>query len=336
MSRKTRSGCAGLLHKIPASEYVADVAWPWLKATACFLLGRGPTVGDRRLALLQKIGEGGFATVYLCQDESGSRFALKHSHIDGAHQRLAAKTEVRMLRSIKHANIVALVDSEAKDASSEVLLLTEYVGPSVLHIMQEKVAQRLRFPDNEILAIVRDITAALCFLHGQTPPIAHRDVKLDNVLFCAAEQRYKLCDFGSAVTHAFQPSGAAAINAQQEDIDRSTTLAYRAPEQLDLYGGVRVDQKVDIWALGCCVYYLCFHELPFGEQRLVILGGHYKIPQHNRQQGLVDLIGVCLELNPAVRPDAWRVMESICGLLGVANDVLCPATPPVQPLVAVP
>lgn len=43
-----------------------------------------------------------------------------------------------------------------------------------------------------------------------------------------------------------------------EDIEKSTTPQYRAPEQLDLYSNFPIDEKLDIFALGVVVFILCF------------------------------------------------------------------------------
>jgi len=42
-----------------------------------------------------------------------------------------------------------------------------------------------------------------------------------------------------------------------------TTPIYRAPEQLDLYSGYMLNEKVDIWALGIVMFTLMYHRPPF-------------------------------------------------------------------------
>lgn len=56
----------------------------------------------------------------------------------------------------------------------------------------------------------------------------------------------------------------------EEEIKRYTTLSYRAPEMIDLFCGVPVDTKSDIWAMGVMLYKLCYFALPFGESALAI------------------------------------------------------------------
>ena len=62
-------------------------------------------------------------------------------------------------------------------------------------------------------------------------------------------------------------------------IQRNTTPMYRAPEMVDLYSNKPVNEKADIWALGCLLYKLCFKVHPFEDSaKLRILNANYKIP----------------------------------------------------------
>lgn len=65
--------------------------------------------------------------------------------------------------------------------------------------------------------------------------------------------KFKLCDFGSATTQSFNPSASKRdMLAAEEDVARKTTMAYRAPEMVDLYSGHIIDTKADIWVCCCC------------------------------------------------------------------------------------
>ena len=65
-------------------------------------------------------------------------------------------------------------------------------------------------------------------------------------------------------------------------IQRNTTPMYRAPEMIDLYSNKPVNEKADIWALGCLLYKLCFKVHPFEDSaKLRILNAKYKIPPND-------------------------------------------------------
>src|SRR3954469_17452115 len=65
----------------------------------------------------------------------------------------------------------------------------------------------------------------------------------------------------------------------EENINRHTTLQYRAPEMVDVYLKRPVNEKADVWALGVLLYKLCFYTTPFeAEGQLAILNARYIIP----------------------------------------------------------
>ena len=80
-------------------------------------------------------------------------------------------------------------------------------------------------------------------MHYLQPPLLHRDLKVENILQAAATT-FKLCDFGSSTPSASRgPSTTAEIHALEADLNRHTTLQYRAPEMVDVYLRRPVDEK---------------------------------------------------------------------------------------------
>ena len=74
--------------------------------------------------------------------------------------------------------------------------------------------------------------------------------------------------------------------------DRYTSLAYRAPEMVDLYKNLEISTKADVWALGCLLYTLCFLKLPFKDSLLAIQSGEYSVPDDSiYSENLRKLIG---------------------------------------------
>ena len=95
--------------------------------------------------------------------------------------------------------------------------------------------------------------------------IAHRDIKIENVLLHS--KKFKLCDFGSASTKTlnFTKTSQNEIDEMFEEFEKYTTLMYRPPEMIDKYKRFSVSGQADIWMLGCVLYTLCFCQHPFQE-----------------------------------------------------------------------
>ena len=67
-----------------------------------------------------------------------------------------------------------------------------------------------------------------------------------------------LMDFGSCVRARIPIANRAQALAQQDLAAEHSTMAYRAPELFDVKTGVTIDEKVDIWSLGCVLFALAY------------------------------------------------------------------------------
>src|SRR5215471_13778638 len=93
---------------------------------------------------------------------------------------------------------------------------------------------RERLTESEILTIFVNICEGVAAMHNLQPSILHRDLKVENVLQ-SSETSFKLCDFGSATKVALKPpSSNEEMRALEADLNRHTTLQYRAPEMVDV------------------------------------------------------------------------------------------------------
>lgn len=74
---------------------------------------------------------------------------------------------------------------------------------------------------------------------------------------------------------------------------------YRGPECLDTYNNFPIDHRLDVWALGCILYVLCYRQHPFADAaKLAILNAKYIIPANADPElsDLQSLIGITIYL----------------------------------------
>ena len=91
-------------------------------------------------------------------------------------------------------------------------------------------------------------------MHSHNPPIAHRDIKIENALKFG--NTFTLCDFSSASTDVMvQQKETKETKRDKFDIyERNITFMYLPPEMVDEYGGFPLNEKVEICTLGCILY----------------------------------------------------------------------------------
>ncbi|KAB1282013.1 BMP-2-inducible protein kinase [Camelus dromedarius] len=219
------------------------------------------------------------------------------------------KREITIMKELSgHKNIVGYLDCAVNSISDnvwEVLILMEYCrAGQVVNQMNKKL--QTGFTEPEVLQIFCDTCEAVARLHQCKTPIIHRDLKVENILL-NDDGNYVLCDFGSATNKFLNPQ-KDGVNTVEEEIKKYTTLSYRAPEMINLYGGKPITTKADIWALGCLLYKLCFFTLPFGESQVAICDGSFTIPDNSRYSHNIHcLIRFMLEPDPERRPDIFQV-----------------------------
>ncbi|XP_077079884.1 AP2-associated protein kinase 1 isoform X9 [Siphateles boraxobius] len=273
-------------------------------------IGRVFSIGRYQVTVEETIAEGGFAIVFLVRTHQGVRCAMKRMYVNNEYDLQVCNREIQIMRDlVGNKNIVGFLDSNITAVGSgdvwEVLILMDFCrGGQVVNLMNQRL--QTGFSEPEVLQIFCDTCEAVTRLHQCKTPIIHRDLKVENILL-HDRGHYVLCDFGSAINRSQNPQteGVAAV---EEEIKKYTTLSYRAPEMVNLYGDKVITTKADIWALGCLLYKLCYFTLPFGESQVAICDGSFTIPDNSRySHDMHCLIRYMLEPDPDVRPDIYQV-----------------------------
>ncbi|KAG2493277.1 hypothetical protein HYH03_008414 [Edaphochlamys debaryana] len=277
------------------------------------LVGKVVMVGQYSVRVEAIVGEGGFATIYRCTDvRTGQTFALKHMRLAAEPEAIReVQMEAKTMAKLKgHPNILkmhAVAFAGPPGAETDGFFLLDFCPVTLLEVMQRN---NFVLDDYLVYEVFQDVAWAVAHMHKCNPPLAHRDLKAENVLK-NSEGRWVICDFGSSTSRAQVYETQAEIAIEEENIRRTTTPAYRAPEMWDLYARQRIDTAVDVWALGVLLYVLAFGKLPFqGDSKLSILYGKYDMPP-GRPPAMRALIQDMLQVNPADRPDVFQVISRL-------------------------
>lgn len=275
-------------------------------------VGKNVHIGSYSVTVDSVLAEGGFAMVYLVNaklaNAKSSKAALKRMFVNDTETLEGCKREINIMKELSgHKNIVRYMAHKVTRLPTgiyEVLVLLEYCSRG--HVL-DQMNKRLNsgFSEDEVLHIFCDVVEAIGRLHHAHPAIAHRDLKVENVLIHDSN-RYVLCDFGSASQAQLEPD-KIGVPIVEEEITKFTTVQYRAPEMVDLYSGYPIGIKADIWALGVLLYHLCFFNLPFSTT-LSIQTGEVAVPDNSPfSRELHQIIQFCLNINPEIRPDIWQL-----------------------------
>ncbi len=219
---------------------------------------RGPSIKgggqDRRGELLlgryllrERLGAGGFGTVWRAHDEQLDRaVAVKRIPLPSEEDRERATREAHATARLAHPAIVALY--EASSDEDAFYLISELIdGATLAELISED-----QLADEEVLEIGVALLSALEHAHARG--VIHRDVKPQNVLVPSDAAEHtptrgatpppaKLADFGGA-----RLTGDDALTRTGDVLG---TLAYMAPEQSE---GHEAGPAVDLYSLALVLY----------------------------------------------------------------------------------
>jgi len=208
-------------------------------------------------------------------------------------------------------------------ATAVLLLFPLYPGGTLQEKVDAMAAKRNHYSEHELLTLFQGVCLAVHEMHSCQPePIAHRDIKLSNVLL-DAHGRPVLMDFGSADTMNVEVTSHKESLRVQEQAAEQSTMSYRAPELFNVMDGCTITGKTDVWSLGCLLFAMCHYETPFemvagqtGSLALAIAQGKLKWPENNPYSSEVQgLITSMLKLDPAERVTLEEVLNKLGGLV---------------------
>lgn len=224
---------------------------------------KGQKINDR-YEILQTIGEGGMANVYLAKDPILERnVAIKVLRGDLANDEKFVRRfqrEALSASSLSHPNIVEIYD--VGEDNGNYYIVMEYIpGKNLKQLLKKRGSLTV----HEVVDIMLQITSAMSVAHDSM--IIHRDLKPQNILIME-DGGVKITDFGIAM----------ALNATQLTQTNSAmgSVHYFPPEQAN---GKGATLKSDVYSLGIMMFELLTGELPFrGENAVEIALKHLKEP----------------------------------------------------------
>jgi tetratricopeptide (TPR) repeat protein len=268
-----------------------------------------------RYQALNKLGAGGMGIVYTAIDRLTGQtvalkqvtilsehldFSTKHTVADNADIRLALAQEFYTLASLRHPNIISVIDY-GFDQDRQPYFVIEYLAGAKT-ILRASADQ----PFETQLQYLIQLLQALAYLHQRG--VVHRDLKPDNIL--VVDGQVKVLDFGLAISPDQVSSGGNEV---------SGTLAYMAPELLVNHSPSKAS---DLYAVGVIAWQMFTGHHPFrikSVSQLVtdILNEVPDSTQLNVDPRVSDVIVRLLLKNPADRyNDAHEIIQIFAQALG--------------------
>jgi predicted Ser/Thr protein kinase len=211
--------------------------------------------------ILEVIGRGGMSTVYAAEQANPHRIvAIKvlEPHRQGPEHFARLLREADVLARLQHPNIARVI-AAGRTLDDRPFLAMERVEGRRLDVwLREESPSRER----RIELLLRICSA---IEHAHQRGVIHRDLKPSNILV-EEHGEPKVLDFGIAWLIE-QPVGSPIGTGSGSSSDRSGTLPYMSPEQLE-GDPTKIDTRSDVYGLGALAYELFSGHPPYEIQRV--------------------------------------------------------------------
>jgi hypothetical protein len=221
------------------------------------------------------------------------------AHGDAAYQALLR--EIQLASKFDSDRLVKVYGACTRDKNNCCLIMELAENGSLFQRIHDRRKRRLSYL--EILQLGHDIACGLAYLH---PAVVHRDLKPQNVLL-DTDGRAKLADFGISRIKDPTKSYFSQVTAE------NGTPMYMAPESMN---GTRVDEKVDVYALGVILNEAWTRRQPWKDSAhffqiilKVAINGERPWVDPDCPEPLKRLITKCWHQDPRQRPSCADVMR---------------------------
>ncbi|KAK7334956.1 hypothetical protein VNO80_26725 [Phaseolus coccineus] len=275
-----------------------------------------------------KIGEGGFGSVYKGQLKDGKVAAIKVLAADSRQGVKEFLTEINVISEIEHENLVKLYGCSV-DKNKRILVYNYLENNSLSQTLLAGGHSRIYFDWRTRCKISIGIARGLAYLHEEVRPhIVHRDIKASNILL-DKDLTPKISDFGLA---KLIPANMTHVSTRV-----AGTIGYLAPEYA--IGG-KLTRKADVYSFGVLLVEIVSgrcntnSRLPIEEQFL--LERTWELYERKELVGLVDAsldefdaeqacefmkIGLlCTQESPKLRPSMSSVVKMLTGKMNVDDS----------------
>ena len=222
--------------------------------------GPGARIGPYKI--IGEIGQGGFGTVYMAEQEAPVRrkVALKIIKLGMDTRQVVARFEQerQALAMMDHPNIARVLDAGATEAGRPYFVMDLVKGEPISAYCDR---------NNLSIAARLELLGQVCSAvqHAHSKGIVHRDIKPSNILVSTADGKpmAKGIDFGIAKATASKLTERTLFTEHQQLIG---TPEYMSPEQAE--GSLDIDTRTDVYSLGVLLYQLLTGSTPFDGKSL--------------------------------------------------------------------
>lgn len=264
-------------------------------------------INDKKYIIHKKIGEGGFSFVYKVKSSNQS-YAMKKINIALPEQEQMTSREIHAYQSLEHTNIMKLVEYCINTKHQMAYLIFPIYENGSLQDYVDDTKKSLT--NEQLIHLLNSLLSAIGYIHSQN--YCHFDIKPANLLFKDhTHESIVICDLGSTDKVPILIKDRNHALQLKEKFENECTSLYRAPELFAVESVQLINEKCDIWSIGCTIYAIFYHTTPFDGSALSANSG--KIQYHPNSDTISDqwknLMNSIIKVKPMERPNIDQIIQ---------------------------
>lgn len=263
--------------------------------------------------IIKYLNQGSYGKIYLVEKkDTKNLYALKSIKIFGIdrYNKVSILNEIRILLINNNQFLLKCYDIFVHN--KKLCIITEYVDGGDL----DNYVKKNKLKEEEIIKIFLKICVGINALH--TNNIIHRDIKPANILI-TKKGEIKICDFGICKFLDYNKVTNTSIG----------TPYFMSPEQMNVQ---YYDYKIDVWGIGCVLYYLLYKKYPFNganihqlknnirkQNPFIDINSKFKFISNNNRFRIEQILKEMFEKNKQKRMDLSLFLDNSKELLRFYN-----------------
>ncbi|MDD2980443.1 MAG: protein kinase [Hespellia sp.] len=252
--------------------------------------------------IIQEIGRGGTGVIYLAEHLRLRKKVIIKKIKENFVGQINTRGEVDILKHLHHTYLPQVYDFVSKDTT--VYTVMEYIEGNDL---QWFINQNQYFSEQSLFLWLCQLSEVLEYLHNQSPPILHSDIKPSNIMITPSGN-ICLIDFN------------ISLDGEDSKDIQGVSAWYAAPEQFEkarlrMSGqkeNIILDERMDLYSLGATFYTLMTGKLPNPSDKQFLPIIYMDLPY---SEGLKAIIYKMMQTQPSKRfRSAEQVLEALSNI----------------------
>lgn len=208
--------------------------------------------------------------IEMCHHD-GEPYIIKRIPLHAPEDLIKAADQFNNLRNYDHPHVLFAYKASIGNSPTlfnwtrtEVRFLIPFVSGHLLSVeLSDRQREHLYIHPRRVIRLFREMLDGLFEIHSHSNGDAHRDIRPETIMIRVPDDWPVLLDLDACTPAVIITTDEEEVRNMIDISENVTSPYYRAPETFDIKPESVIDERTDVWAMGCTLYAMCFFRSPF-------------------------------------------------------------------------